>query len=116
MLDLEQTEKRLTLNILGQMLALYLLRNSKIPLSKLMQEIFDAEMEVGEFVSSVLQMQSEQMRNLHGVLGNSLSVMPMRAFSSMEGKQTAAPPIKLKRRKSQQRSRKQTKVTKKMHR
>lgn len=75
--ELEKVENKLILNLLGKILALYLIKNSKTPLSELIEEIFDAEMQVGDFVSRVLRTSPDQSRDLRGVLGNTIAIMPM---------------------------------------
>ena len=79
-LELEKFENELVLGLLKKMLALYLIKNSKIPLSELMEELVDAEMQVGKFVSTALHGKGNRDQDFRGILGAVVSTMPLAQF------------------------------------
>lgn len=79
---LRQIESRLMKNILGNSLALEIIRNSQKPTSELIAELIEIEARVGEFVGETLQQTAAKHKgkiDLKGALAGALSFMPIRA-------------------------------------
>lgn len=86
-MSLEQIEERLVKSILSGTLALHILRSSRKPLSGLVKELMDMEVEVGKFVGAAVQMHAESLKRteMKGMLAGALSFIPIPT--------TAPPPI-----------------------
>lgn len=81
-LSLEHVEERLNKSILSAALALYILRNSTEPTSKLIKELIQIEIEVGKFVGQALEMHIKRTKMFwrkSGFLAGALSFIPMRS-------------------------------------
>ena len=79
---LRQIESRLMKNILGNSLALEIIRNSQKPTSEIIAELIEIEARVGEFVGETLQQTAAKHKgkiDLKGALAGALSFMPIRA-------------------------------------
>jgi hypothetical protein len=78
-LSLDQIEERLVKSVLSGTLALHILRNSRKPTPKLLEDLFSIEAEVGRFVGVAMQMHTEHQKppNLKGVLAGALSFIPI---------------------------------------
>ena len=79
LMSLEQIEERLIKNILRGSLALQILRGSRKPVSRLMKELIEIEVEVGQFVGQAMQMHVDSVKatNFQGVLASALSFIPI---------------------------------------
>ena len=90
-MSLEQIEERLLKSVLGGTLALYVLRSSRKPTSRLVNELLEIEVEVGQFVGRAMQMHVENLKaaNLKGSLANALSFI---SLNSMNEGPLQAPP------------------------
>lgn len=77
LLDLSQLDQQRVRDCLKLSLALYLLRNSRKPIHRVMDDIFNLEIEVGDFVAEALNLSGSNATVLHGILANTLSVIPM---------------------------------------
>lgn len=80
-ISLEQIEERLVKNLLRGSLALQILRGSRKPVSRLMKELVEIEIEVGQFVGQAMQMHVDSIKatNFQGVLASALSFIPLPA-------------------------------------
>lgn len=78
-MSLEQIEERLVKNILRGSLALQILRGSQKPVSKLMRELLEIEIEVSQFVGQAMQIHADNIKatNFQGVLASALSFIPI---------------------------------------
>ncbi|MBY0315670.1 MAG: hypothetical protein K2Q26_09135 [Bdellovibrionales bacterium] len=83
--SLEQIEERLVKSILASTLALHILRSSRKPTFKLVNELLEMEFQVGQFVGRAMKMHSESLKstNLKGALANALSFTPLNQSSSL---------------------------------
>lgn len=66
-------------SVLSGTLALHVLRNTRKPVSLLVKELMDIEMEVGQFVGAAMQMHAETLKasKLRGMLAGALSFIPI---------------------------------------
>lgn len=89
-MSLAQIEERLVKSILSGSLALHILRNSRKPTSRLVNDLLEIEMEVGFFVGQAMQMHSRSLRtaNLDGMLASALSFIPMHEASAQNPSQS----------------------------
>lgn len=79
-MSFDEIEEKLTANILKSILALYLLKNSRIPMSNLVDDLFDMEIEVGRFIAEALQGSAKPLsKNLKGLLASALSFIPLQS-------------------------------------
>lgn len=78
-MSLDQIVERLVRSILSGTLALQILRNSRKPTYKLVNELLEIEMEVGQFVGRAMHMHAKSFKasNMGGMLANTLSFIPM---------------------------------------
>ena len=78
-MSLEQIEERLVKNLLRGSLALQILRGSQKPVSKLLKELLEIEVEVSQFIGQAMQMHADNIKdtNFQGVLASALSFIPM---------------------------------------
>lgn len=77
-LSLGHVEEQLEKSILKAALALYILKNSREPASKLVRDLLQMEIEVGKFVGQVLEMRAGRMEVIcqEGLLASTLSFIP----------------------------------------
>lgn len=78
-MSLEQIEERLVKSVLSNALALHILRSSQKPTSKLVDELLEIEIQVGQFVGHAMQMHIENLKasNMEGMLANALSFVSL---------------------------------------
>ena len=76
-LDLSQLDEQQVRDCLKLSLALYLIRNSRKPIHRVLDDILNLEIEVGDFVAEALNLYGSNANVLRGILANTLSVIPM---------------------------------------
>lgn len=105
MMSLDQIEEHLVKSVLSSTLALHILRNSRKPTSKLVNELLEIEMDVGQFVGRAMQMHAKSLKALSmgGGLANTLSFITLgQANAHTQPTSSKLPVVNQKSRKSMQ--------------
>lgn len=77
-MSFDEIEEKLTANALKTILALYLLKNTRKPMSSLVRELCDIEIEVGRFIANAIQDNTNPLpQNFKGLLSSALSFIPL---------------------------------------
>lgn len=107
-LSLDQIEEHLVKSVLSGTLALHILRNSRKPASKILEDLFSIEADVGRFVGVAMQMHTEHQKtlNLKGVLAGALSFIPIQAKTQASKPTLPKPKKKLDRTEAKAKKRK----------